>query len=334
MVHGQALAAPLRAAVIGLGNIAWKYDAGIVGSVLTHCSTYAADTRTTVVVGYDRDPAQGAAFAHGTGVPIATSLEDLLARRPDIVSICSPNHLHAEHLRACLNACIPMIWLEKPATTDADEARRLLDLQRSLRASTVLVGFQRRYQAAYQRLRALTESGELGPCKGISITYSRGLETNGVHLIDLLFDLLGEDAPYELCGVTPADGPAASPSFLLRFANGVDCVVTGLDLDYHSIDITVHFAAGRAAVLYGGVVEIRERRIENPFYPGFFRLDTDSSHAAPQADLEQDANAAFPRMLTDLIEAHAAGRSPRSTLATAVTAQALVDRILHQADGP
>lgn len=329
MVDGPALS-PLRAAIIGLGNIAWKYDVDAEGAGLTHTSTYAADPRTQLVTGFDPDPAQRSAFTDSTGISAVPMLDNLLATKPDIVSICSPNALHAAHLRACLEAKVPMIWLEKPATTNADESRQLIELQRALGASTVLVGFQRRYQPIYQRLNGLMHDQALGRCAGISITYSRGLETNGVHLIDVLFQLLG-DSPYELVGVTPASGPAASPSFLLQFDGGIPCTVTGLSLDHHSIDLTVHFAAGRASVLYGGASEVREFRIENPLYPGFYRLAPDPTAEANAPALLKDAQATFPSMLDDLITAHRDGREPASSLTSSLAAQELVERVLSLA---
>lgn len=332
MVDGKALTSmPLRAAIIGLGNVAWKYDAAMEGRALTHRSTYASDARTQLVAGFDADPAQRGAFAAATGIATSPTLDGLLEQRPDIVSICSPNGLHAQHLRACLHAGIPMIWLEKPATTDIGEARELIALQRELGTSTVLVGFQRRYQPAYQRLRALITDGVLGECLGMSLTYSRGLETNGVHLVDLLFQLLGDETACDLHGVTPAAGPTASPSFLLQFAGAIPCAVTGLTLDYHSIDMTAHFAAGRASVLHGGAAEIRETRIENPLYPGFFRLTSDPTLTASAKALEQEAQSVFPTMLDDLIVAHMAGHEPASSLRTAVMAQAVVEQVLAAA---
>jgi predicted dehydrogenase len=332
MVNGQALnARPFRAALIGLGNIAWKYDAARSDVSLTHRSAYARNMRTELCIGFDADAAQRALFAEQTGVSTTNTLDALLDSRPDIVSICSPNGLHAEHLRACLVARVPMVWLEKPATTSAKDANDLLDLQRMLGSTTVLVGFQRRYQQAYQRLKTLLIERSLGECIGISLTYSRGLETNGVHLVDLLFYLLGETVDYEISGVTPANGPMASPSFLLRFDLGIDCVATGLPLDHHSIDVTVHFSAGRASVLYGGATSVTERRIENPLFPGFFRLAVDTGETGGIEQLGDDAGAVMPRMLDDLIAAHEAGVAPMSNLETAVKSQTLVERLLAQA---
>lgn len=332
MVNGSTLT-PLRAAIIGLGNIAWKYDAGSEGSTLTHRSAYRADARVELVAGYDPEAAARDVFTRDTGTHAFDSIEAILALHPDLVSICSPNRWHASHLRACLEARVPMIWLEKPVTDDAAEARDLLRLQQDLSSSTVLVGFQRRYQPVYQRLMAAMSDQSMGKCAGISITYSRGLETNGVHMMDLLYQLMGETGRGELLGVSPATGKMASPSFLVRFANGVTCNVTGLEIDYHSIDIAVHFERGRASVIHGGATELREQVIENPLYPGYYRLAQDLGTTSTSAELEKEAQAVFPAMLDDLIQAHASGRNPISSLATALASQELVDRVLATTAG-
>lgn len=332
MVDGSTLT-PLRAAIIGLGNIAWKYDAGIDGSSLTHRSTYDADPRVELFAGCDPVASACEDFTRTTHRPAFGTIEALLEQRPDIVSICSPNHWHAAHLRACLVARVPMIWLEKPVTDDVEVARELLQLQRDLASSTVLVGFQRRYQPAYNRLMAAFADEKMGPCAGISITYSRGLETNGVHMLDMLCQLMGDAGHCQLLGVTPTEAKPASPSFLLRFADGVTCAVTGLQLDYHSIDITAHFARGRISVLYGGASELREHVIENPLYPGFYRLAQDIGTTSSSEELQADAQAVFPAMLQDLIQAHASGRDPVSSLDSALASQDLVDRVLAAAAG-
>jgi hypothetical protein len=150
-------------------------------------------------------------------------------------------------------------------------------------------------------------------------------------MVDLLCQLTGDTGPGELLGVTPAKGKMASPSFLVRFADGIACTVTGLDLDYHSIDIAVHFERGRASVIYGGATELREQVIENPLYPGFYRLAPDPGATTASIELEKDAQAVFPAMLDDLIQAHGAGRNPVSSLATALASQELVDRVLAAA---
>lgn len=332
MVDGAALK-PLKAGIVGLGNVAWRYDVGRDGSTLTHLSTYKADERFRLVGGYDPEPTSRADFTNATGIDSHDSLDALLAQSPDIISICSPNRWHGEHLRACLEARVPMIWLEKPATDSARDALELLALQRSLDSSTVLVGFQRRYQPVYQRLRA--EFSEVGPesCAGISVTYSRGLETNGVHLIDFLFQLVGNQSAYDLLGVSGAQGQNASPSFILRFADGPTCIVTGLDLPYHSIDITVHLTTGRHSVIYGGARAVREDVIENPLYPGFYRLQCRDCDDDVAGVLDREAQAVFPAMLSDLVNAYEKGREPASSLSTAVASQLLVDRVLALARG-
>lgn len=321
----------LRAAIIGLGNIGWKYDFGSDGRALTHLSTYMSRGDVEVVAGFDANAEQADAFFRSTGVSTPGSVQALLDAKPDIVSICSPNALHADHLRACLEAKVPMIWLEKPVTLKAEEARDLSRLSQDIGQSTVLVGFQRRYLPAYQRLRTLIERGEMGAAKGISITYSRGLETNGVHLVDLIMYLLGDTSLPTIRGVAGGIANPASPSFVLGTGGGLTCSAIGLDLDHHSIDVTVHFEAGRQSVLYGGARELRERRIENPLYPGFYRLAPEGDLAS-EPELSRDAMDVFPHMLEDLISAHNAGQQPLSSLNTAVASQVLVEDILSQID--
>lgn len=322
----------LTAALIGLGNIAWRYDMGKAdanGSCLTHLSTLTSRGDIEVVGGFDSDNAVRTDWTGQTGLTACDNIASLLALKPDIVSICSPNSEHAVHLEFCLNAEVPMIWLEKPATDSLVETDRLLALQRQKAASTILVGFQRRYLPVYRRLKHTLD--ELGPALGVSLVYSRGLETNGSHLIDLLFYLFGDEIKWQLSCQT-SEPPMQycqepSPSFLIEIDGGPVCTVTGLDLPYHSIDVAIHFDDGRASVLYGGLQETWEKRIENPLFSGFCCLQYPEGGHSQKIDPSAEMRQVFPAMLNDLIAASRSETAPASSLVSARAGQALVKAV-------
>jgi hypothetical protein len=93
-------------------------------------------------------------------------------------------------------------------------------------ASTVLVNYHRRYDPNFRKMEELYREETLGACRLIQITYSRGLELNGSHILDMLFSIVGESAGYEIQWVSSAGG-AENPSFGLALESGIQVVVSG-----------------------------------------------------------------------------------------------------------
>ncbi len=313
-----------RAALIGLGHIAWRFDDGDPGgSRLTHAACYAANASTKIVGGCSTEKSDREAFERKTGVRCHTHVAELLeATRPDIVSICSPTALHRDHLQACLQREVSMVWLEKPAGSNWAEHGEMLDLVRAKEGkSKVLVNYQRRYTPSYQRLKRLYREQLLGCCRHIQVNYSRGLERNGSHMLDMLFYLMGEEVRYTL-GSFELPGDDENVSFHLRVDDGPAVTVIAHRLGYHCLDIILTCDEGRAAILQGGMETRVERKQEHELFPGFYRLLTADNEllgpAGPGHSME--------KALEDLIGAHTQGRDPASSLATTAPTQ----RLIHQ----
>lgn len=310
-----------RAAVIGLGNIAWKFDGGRVaadGGAFTHVSAFRASGRVELVGGFSPDREERVAFNQSMAVAAFGSLESMINEvHPDLVSVCSPTACHFDHVAYCLAAGVPMIWLEKPPTVTLEELDRLRDLACG-RETRILVNYQRRYDRNYDRLRDSVQRGEFGPCRGIDITYSRGLELNGSHMLDTLFRVLGDGVD---CGLEWVSGPKSgdNPSFVLQ-AGGIRVMVTGLELPYHCIDFSVVFDCGRVSVLHGGMTPRVEQRREHELFPGFYRLFSDDRSVAGAPDI----GPSLVKALQDLIAAHETGSVPLSNLASARRTLALL----------
>lgn len=74
----------------------------------------------------DVDPHVVATVAGRTGAEGHTSVEDMLAARDlDIVAVCSPHHLHAEHVEAACRAGVGVVLCEKPFASSRAEAERI-----------------------------------------------------------------------------------------------------------------------------------------------------------------------------------------------------------------
>lgn len=101
---------------------------------------------------------------------IARTYDEMLqAADVDIVSISSPNHLHAEQAVAAAGAGRHML-LEKPTGLDVEELRRIRDAVTRSGVRSI-VSFELRYNALLRFAHWLRESGTLGAIRFARVQY-------------------------------------------------------------------------------------------------------------------------------------------------------------------
>lgn len=125
-----------------------------------HAETLTALGQVDALVVTDADGEIGRNVAHRLGAQWVPDADALLASRPDAFVIATATPGHAPLLRAGVAAGVPT-FCEKPVAATLEET---IDLAR-LVASTdvpVHVGFQRRFDRGYQRVRQAVQDGELG----------------------------------------------------------------------------------------------------------------------------------------------------------------------------
>jgi predicted dehydrogenase len=313
------------AAIIGLGKIAWRFDEDHPAPVaLTHASAISGHGRIRLAGGASPDPADRRSFEARFQVPAFASFEEMLETlRPDLVSICSPTEFHYEQALYCLNRDVPMIWLEKPPAATGGEISHLMEVQsRRGNKSTVAVNYIRRYIPGYQSLRAILQGNLLGRCRLVQVNYSRGLELNGSHLLDILFYIVGEEKEWQVEWVS-GHSEAENPSFALVFEDGLQAFVSGLPVPYHCADIALIGDEGRAAVIHGGVTATLEMKAEHEWFPGFYRLKPSRRKFLRTGGL----GPFMAEALKDLIASHEEGRQPISNLQTARRTQDLMAQV-------
>ena len=317
----------LRAVLIGLGNIAWKFSHdNNTGSSLCHKDAFLKNKKVSLLAGYEPNDAHVKNFSMNTGVIGFTNINQMLEEiKPDIVSICSPQEFHAEHVTLCLENKVPMIWLEKPAAGSADEIKKLENIRSTMKTpSTILVNFQRRYSENYQKLKALIEKEIYGAPLLIEINYSQGLQLNGSHMLDILVYLF-PNFDYELLWADNKNKPN-NPSFIYRLSNNLIVNVSGIESDFHNIDIRVVFEKARISIEHCDMSIRLEKVSNNKFFPGF-RLLKDSNADEIGAP---GFNYSFDIALEDLIESNNKKYQPQSNLLTAFKGQELVEKVLNR----
>ncbi|MDJ0379747.1 Gfo/Idh/MocA family oxidoreductase [Streptomyces sp. G-G2] len=79
----------------------------------------------------------------------------------DAVLVASPGAAHEEAVLYALERNLPVLC-EKPLTPDAAGAMRIMEAEQRLGRRRVQVGFMRRYDAEYERLKELLDTGGIG----------------------------------------------------------------------------------------------------------------------------------------------------------------------------
>ena len=98
-------------------------------------------------------------------IPSAAAVSDIgrALDQEDVSSvlIATPGFLHRDMLLQVLERDLPILC-EKPLTPDAPSSWEILEAEQRLGKKRIQVGFMRRFDAEYERLRSLLTSGELG----------------------------------------------------------------------------------------------------------------------------------------------------------------------------
>jgi len=181
-------------------------------------------------------------YAHEIGAPFwTTDYRELVTRDDvDVVAIYSPDHLHAEHCLAAIDAGKHVVCT-KPMVADLDDAKRLVT---RVRESGVkfLVGQTMRFDVQFTTMRRFVEDGDLGEIMVAEAHYNHDLRAiyemtpwrlnapqdfmygGVVHPVDILRCLVGdidEVHAYASKGLLTPEYPKQNNFLLsLKFSNG------------------------------------------------------------------------------------------------------------------
>jgi myo-inositol 2-dehydrogenase/D-chiro-inositol 1-dehydrogenase len=117
----------------------------------------------TVVAVTDVDPARAQTVADGLpGARVHATGQELIGDGDvDAVMVTSWGATHEEYVLAGIEAGKP-VFCEKPLATTQEACRRILDAETAAGRRLVMVGFMRRYDAAYRAVKAAVDGGSIG----------------------------------------------------------------------------------------------------------------------------------------------------------------------------
>ena len=141
----------VKVAVVGCGSIS-KYR---------HIPEYAANENVELVAFCDPIVERAQKYADQYGAKAYANYEDMLAElKPDAVSVCTPNYLHAPVAIAAANAGAHVL-VEKPMASTDEEAAAMIEAARK-NGVYLMVGHNQRLMPPHAKARQILEKGELG----------------------------------------------------------------------------------------------------------------------------------------------------------------------------
>ncbi len=140
----------LRIGVIGCGKI----------TVVRHAPEYHENPNCELIGWYDAFPERAQAMADLYGGKVCASVDELLALRPDAVSVCVANCDHASVTIQALSAGCHVLC-EKPMAVSLEECEAMAEAA-SRTGKRLMLGHNQRFNAAHIEAKKLIASGKMG----------------------------------------------------------------------------------------------------------------------------------------------------------------------------
>jgi myo-inositol 2-dehydrogenase/D-chiro-inositol 1-dehydrogenase len=320
----------VRIAVLGVGRLG-----------ASHAATLAALPGVTKLTLYDADAARAAEIAAPLKAQAVTSIDDAFAAA-DAMVIVTPTDTHAPLIKRAIDAGLPT-FCEKPIAIGIAETREIVEHVKR-RNGRLQIGFQRRFDAGYQRAQRELRSGSLGAVYSfVMVSCDRTpppdayIKTSGgqfkdqlIHDFDITRWLFGQEvtevtATGSTKGVPQYEGlgDVGTSAVLVKLADGTLGLITGLRHNEAGYDIHVEIHAAKDTLAIGidprtpwRSVEVDAPKLAGPAYPSFFVRFGDAyraelAHFLRFAKGEADNPCTAADALAALRVAEAAGRSWR-----------------------
>jgi predicted dehydrogenase len=204
--------AQYRVGIIGTGRPRRETGATGFGMSHLHARGYLASGACEIVALADVKRENAAAFRSDQDIPDARLFEDyremLAVARPDVVSVCTWPHLHAEMVVAAAESGVKAIHCEKPMAPTFGEARRMHAVC-SERGVQLTFNHQRRFEAPYRTARRLVREGAVGEVLQIQAACPNLFDW-GTHWFDMLFYYNAETPASWVLGQIDARAPQAA----------------------------------------------------------------------------------------------------------------------------
>jgi predicted dehydrogenase len=187
-----------KAAVIGLGNIGFKFDQDERRKeTWSHVAAYARCEKTKLSGAVEVNEANADLFRNTYhNIPVFKSIKEMMDNIPvDIVSISTPTGTHYPILKELIQYPIKAIFCEKPLSLKIGEARRMVSLCK--KAKIILaVNHTRRWDGTFLLAKKMIQEEKIGEVKAASVFYPDHIFNVGTHLFDTINMLIDKKPKY------------------------------------------------------------------------------------------------------------------------------------------
>lgn len=329
---------PANAVLIGLGMVADMHAAAIAAT--------GGAVRLSGVMARRVETAEAFAARHG-GPPVLSSVEAVIATRPDFVILATPPDTRHVYVAGFAEAGIPVLT-EKPLARTYAEAAQLVALceARGVPFGAVL---QHRMRPAAQELTGRVAAGEIGEIASVEMripwwrdqsyydapgrgTYDRDgggvLITQAIHTMDLMLQLCGPVEAVQAMTATTALHQLEAEDFAaaaLRFRSGaVGSMVASV----------THFPGGAEEIVLNGTsgsAVLAANRLVLHRHGGAPEQIGEAAGSGGGADPMAFSHDWHRDVIADFATAVATGRAPAIPARSALEVHALIDAITRSA---
>ncbi|MFY8000510.1 MAG: Gfo/Idh/MocA family protein, partial [Candidatus Kapaibacteriota bacterium] len=145
--------------ICGAGNIAHRFDSPEGDAIFTHTKGFLRHGGFHIAAILDEQLERAEEAARIWNIPhYGRCLDDIGSQSIDVVSICTPDHTHAQYLRDVLALKPKLVFCEKPLSTSVDEASELVKLYQQAQVH-LAVNYSRRWLRDIDELSKQALSG-------------------------------------------------------------------------------------------------------------------------------------------------------------------------------
>lgn len=266
------MSAPYRVGIIGLSGISIDPGARAAGPIRwftphSHVAAYKASPQVEIVAVCDVVPAALDRYRElwGDASGYTDYREMLAAEQLDLLSIVTPDHLHADCFVAACEAGVRGIFCEKPISTTLADADRMIAAAEASGAK-VVVNHTRRFDPYYRHAKWLIDRGAIGPVQRLIGTMGGEramLFRNGTHVIDTLLSFVDDQPAWVMAVLDDADAgygevyrgdggrdPKTDPgaSAIIGFAGGTRAFYNGSKATVGNFELDLQGEQGRIRI--------------------------------------------------------------------------------------
>jgi predicted dehydrogenase len=288
--------------ICGAGNIAHRFDTPEGDAIFTHTKGFLRHGGFCVVAIIDEQLERAEEAARIWNIPrYGRCLDDVRDGEYDVVSICTPDHTHAQYLRDALTLKPKIVLCEKPLSASIEEASALVALYQK-QGVHLAVNYSRRWLPDLQRLSAQALSGAFGKVVSARMKYYKGFLHNASHFVDVLAmftkpDVLGGTILQSVQDYTPDDLTISAVALMESHIAGGSTfavMIEGYDTRQMSpieLEIIFEKTAIKLEELNGSYLTVAHLR-ENETYPGFFEFSERTAARIDASEAMREAVAA------------------------------------------